>query len=72
MQGVLTLFCLHDKKKHLSEKIESKRNKMQMLSKLYGYDNEKVVACSKKLDQLIVEYQKLEYELLKSHNHNDR
>lgn len=53
-------------KDQLLEKIETDRKTMHVLTKTYGFVDEKVVACSKRLDKLIVQYQKLEYNKIKN------
>lgn len=48
--------------------IELQRKKMHEYSELYGFGHDLVVACSKRLDKLIVEYQKFEYNDVKKPN----
>lgn len=57
-----------EKKRRLMNEIELKRKKMHEYSELYGFGHDLVVACSKRLDKLIVEYQKLEYNDVKKPN----
>ncbi len=43
----------------LMKKIEKKRKEMLELSKTHGMGSEEVLFCSKELDSLITEYQRL-------------
>lgn len=57
---------IRKRKTELLDQIEMGKKLMIQLTNLYGLDDNRVVACSKKLDRLIVEYQEIKIEELKN------
>jgi len=50
----------------LLNRIETGRKMMIKLTNLYGFNDKRVIACSKELDRLIVKYQEIKIHELKS------
>src|SRR5690554_4843932 len=66
VQGVMKLSDIRKRKTELLDQIEMGKKLMIQLTNLYGLDDNRVVAYSKKLDRLIVEYQEIKIEELKN------
>lgn len=57
---------LTNKEMELLNRIETGRKMMIKLTNLYGFNDKRVIACSKELDRLIVKYQEIKIHELKS------
>lgn len=57
---------LTNKEMELLNRIETGRKMMIKLANLYGFNDKRVIACSKELDRLIVKYQEIKIHELKS------
>lgn len=62
----MKLSDIRKRKTELLDQIEMGKKLMIQLTNLYGLVDNRVVACSKKLDRLIVEYQEIKIEELKN------
>ncbi|MBZ9535809.1 aspartyl-phosphate phosphatase Spo0E family protein [Cytobacillus oceanisediminis] len=44
---------------YLEEKIRKKRNELYLVESMYGISNQRTICCSKELDNLIIDFQRL-------------